>query len=206
MTSENNKQDQLLALAALFQCCQLVDSLARNGSAAEDQIEPLISSLFVQDPENTRDVYANTTQLQPGMAMLRDVLSMNKTQQHTHILRYAICVLQITQKLRSNKVMLQTIGKRLVEINRQREHFSTLHCNVISSLAELYLQTISTFRIRIQVNGYAQNLQQTQVAEKIRVLLFAGIRAAMLWYQLGGKRWQLILNRKALLRAMPAEV
>jgi high frequency lysogenization protein len=32
----------------------------------------------------------------------------------------------------------------------------------------------------------------------IRASLLAGIRAAILWRQTGGKRWQLLLNRKKI--------
>ncbi|MEH6454630.1 MAG: DUF489 family protein, partial [Psychromonas sp.] len=34
---------------------------------------------------------------------------------------------------------------------------------------------------------------------KIRALLLAGVRAAVLWRQIGGKRRQLIFSRKAML-------
>ncbi|MEQ8953835.1 MAG: DUF489 family protein, partial [Gammaproteobacteria bacterium] len=36
------------------------------------------------------------------------------------------------------------------------------------------------------------------VANCIRALLLAGIRAAFLWYQLGGRRWRLLLYRKRI--------
>ena len=36
-------------------------------------------------------------------------------------------------------------------------------------------------------------------SNKIRSLLLAGIRSAMLWRQCGGKRWQILLGRKRML-------
>ena len=95
--------------------------------------------------------------------------------------------------------MLNQIGERLEQASRQAEHFSTSHTNVIANLAQVYQDSISTFRHRIQVNGYADYLQQESIAQRIRCLLFAGIRAAMLWHQLGGRRRHLILNRKDIL-------
>jgi high frequency lysogenization protein len=41
-------------------------------------------------------------------------------------------------------------------------------------------------------------LQQTRIASQIRALLLSAIRSAMLWRQVGGNRWQLLLQRKAL--------
>ena len=197
------KHDQLIALAGLFQSCQLVDELARTGKVTDSAMQPLINSLFMQNPETTIEVYGSEDFLRPGMQLLREILTMSNTQQNSHILRYAISVLQIAQHLRKNRKMLASINDGLESIKRRRDHLSAMHSSVISGIADLYLQTISTFKTRIQVNGYAVNLQQPMVAERIRCLLFAGIRSAVLWHQLGGRRWQLILNRRALLHALP---
>jgi high frequency lysogenization protein len=43
-----------------------------------------------------------------------------------------------------------------------------------------------------------QRLQNENLAAKIRVLLFAGVRAAVLWQQCGGKRWHLLFQRKRI--------
>jgi len=45
-------------------------------------------------------------------------------------------------------------------------------------------------------------LQQPAVAQEIRSLLLAGVRFAWLWLQLGGRRWQLILQRRPVLSAL----
>ena len=45
-------------------------------------------------------------------------------------------------------------------------------------------------------------LQQSANAAKIRTLLFAGVRAARLWRQLGGSRWQLVFGRRKLLKEL----
>ncbi len=53
--------------------------------------------------------------------------------------------------------------------------------------------------------GALKTLSQRQIiahyADIIRALLLAGIRAAFLWRQLGGRRWRLLLQRKKLLQA-----
>ncbi len=73
------------------------------------------------------------------------------------------------------------------------------HENVIAGLADIYTDTISTFSFRIQVMGEYQFLQQTRIANQIRTLLFAGVRSAVLWRQLGGNRLKAIYQRTAIL-------
>jgi high frequency lysogenization protein len=63
-------------------------------------------------------------------------------------------------------------------------------------MADLYSQTLSTFRYRIQVNGDYNFLQQQRIANQIRALLLAAVRSAILWRQVGGNRWHFLLNRK----------
>ena len=77
-----------------------------------------------------------------------------------------------------------------------------VHDNVLANIASLYQQTLSTLRQRIQVKGNAMYLQQPGVAERIRCMLFAAVRSAHLWRQLGGKRYHLVLYRKALIKAL----
>ena len=64
--------------------------------------------------------------------------------------------------------------------------------------------SISTLGKRIQVTGNPELLQQSRVADEIRSLLLGGVRFAWLWHQLGGRRWHLILRRRALLTALKA--
>ena len=59
---------------------------------------------------------------------------------------------------------------------------------------------ISPLGPRIQVTGAPQVLQNSQVQSKVRATLLAGIRAAVLWQQVGGGRLQLMFSRQRLLR------
>lgn len=66
-------------------------------------------------------------------------------------------------------------------------------------IAALYTQTISTLSPRIVVNGRPQHLQVDRTVHWIRTLLFAGLRSAVLWRQLGGGRFSLMFGRKKML-------
>ena len=48
------------------------------------------------------------------------------------------------------------------------------------------------------VNGEHGYLSNPTIAAKVRAALFAGIRSAFLWHQLGGNRWQLLFRRRKI--------
>jgi high frequency lysogenization protein len=48
------------------------------------------------------------------------------------------------------------------------------------------------------VNGEQQYLSNPDNVNRIRALLLAGIRAGVLWHQVGGRRWHILFNRKGL--------
>ena len=67
---------------------------------------------------------------------------------------------------------------------------------IFEQLATLYQVTISKLPYRIQVQGKKENLRNERVTNRIRALLLGGLRSAVLWYQLGGRRWRLVFYRK----------
>jgi len=75
---------------------------------------------------------------------------------------------------------------------------------MMAAISGIYQDTLSTMTFRIQVQGDSRLLQQSTISNQVRATLLTGIRAAMLWRQLGGKRWHLIFKRKALLNALDA--
>ena len=197
-----NKVDhQTIALAGVLQATFLVDQIAREGRCDEEAFNTALSSLFITSPEQTIDVFGSLTRLQKGLELLRDLLSQPSRSQAPTWLRYALSILHLEAKLRKQPAMLQQISKGLEQANSPKEHFGLSHENTIASLADTYHKTISTLSLRIQVNGDPTHLRSEHNAAKIRSLLLAGIRSAMLWHQVGGHRWQLLFKRKALMNS-----
>lgn len=192
-----NLQDITLALAGVVQAAMLVEQVAKTGQVQQDAYKCSIESLFDLNPASTLAVYGGSAQhLRIGLEALRDMLAGQH--KHQEAMRYALGALHLQKKLAGRKDMLNTIASRIAQAATQAEHFSSTHDNVIGNLGQVYSETISTFRFRIQVMGDYNYLQQTRIASQIRALLLASIRSAMLWRQLGGNRWQLLLQRKAL--------
>ena len=192
-----NLQDITLALAGVVQATILVNQVAKTGFAQQDAYKCSIESLFDLNPASTLAVYGGNAQtLRLGLEALRDMLAGNH--KHQEAMRYALGALHLQKKLAGRRDMMNTIGSRVSQAASQAEHFSSTHDNVVSNLGQIYSETISTFRFRIQVMGDYNYLQQPRIASQIRALLLAAIRSAMLWRQLGGTRWQLLLQRKAI--------
>lgn len=188
--------DQTLALAGVFQAAALVQQIAHSGQCAESSFETCMRSLFATQPETTLDVFGGELKdLREGLATLSSVLSQQSKQQDIEVLRYALNLINLSSKLRRNNDMLDVIGSRIDQARHTASHFGYSHGNLIANLASIYADTISTFRQRIQVTGEPTILQREENAAKVRALLLAGIRSAILWHQTGGRRWQLIFNR-----------
>jgi high frequency lysogenization protein len=194
------EQERLIALAGVFAAAALVDRLAKTGQAQEGPLACLLGSLLVRNPKDTLEVYGGDhLNLRDGLRALAGALERDQSNLPRETLRYALNLLTLQRQLDKRSDMLQLIGKRLEQIDSQSQLFGITHDNVIASCAALYQDTLSTFRQRIQVHGEMRHLQNNRNAERIRALLLAGIRSAMLWRQLGGHRWQLLFSRRKLL-------
>lgn len=192
--------DRTLALAGLCQAASLVQQVAHNGTCDNTALETCLRSLFATNADTTLDVYGGElNDLRPGLDTLSTVLAQQSRPEDVEILRYVLNLIHLESKLRRRSDMLDVIASRIDQARHTASHFGYTHSNLIGNLASIYGDTISTFRLRIQVSGNPQILQREENAAKVRALLLAGIRSAVLWRQSGGHRWQLIFARKKVI-------
>ena len=192
----SNFHDKTLALAGIFQATALVKDIATRGQLDIHDFEATIRTLFVTDPDVVTEVYGQVEYLRTGIMTLIEQLGDQKGQRDLDVARYVISLLHLQRKLAKNKPMLATLSAGIERARRQAEHFHVTHENVIANLADLYSETISTLPPKIMVSGDSQYLSQADTANRIRTLLLAGARSAVLWSQLGGSRWQILLQRR----------
>lgn len=190
--------EQVIALAGVFQAAALVHQIAQTSDYDKPILESSIGSLFVTDPKTTPEVYNGIAGVRLGLETIKQILQKDTDQKNIEIIRYSLSLIHLERKLRKQPEMLNIIGKRIDQASGQAEHFSLLHENVIHNLASLYMDTISTFNLRVQVTGKPEYLKISHNAALIRAALLSGIRAAILWRQTGGRRWNLLLKRKAI--------
>lgn len=192
---------QALALAGVFQAASLVDELARTGQVDQRAWDTLIGATVDTNPESFEAIYGgHPNNLRRGLETLEALVG--RKQANPVVLRYGFSLLLLTNKLRANTDMLDTLGRKLSHIQNQANHFGATHENVIASLGEAYQETISTFKTRIVVQGDPSLLQTRMMPERVRACLLSGIRFGLLWHQQGGRRWKLIFQRKALRTAL----
>ncbi|WP_303903191.1 high frequency lysogenization protein HflD [Thiohalomonas denitrificans] len=189
--------DRTLALAGIFQAVYLVDQVARRGSANPAAFETSIRSLFATTPKSAEDVYGSSSQLRTGLECLQSQLGFGKSPRNLELTRYAIGILNLERKLAKKPRYLDNIGKGIDRARRQAEHFSLTHENVVASLADTYVNSVSILTPRIMVAGEHGHLNQSANANRVRALLLSAIRSAVLWKQSGGGRLQLLFRRKA---------
>jgi high frequency lysogenization protein len=203
----SREKEQSIALSAVFQAAELVATLAKTGTVDNAALQPMIDSILLVNASSTEDIYGGRWDYQSNLSLGRNVakkaLGKERSSVNPDTLRYALSLVHLENKLAKTPQMLSTIGQKIAQIEQKKAHYdSVLHENIIASISGMYQDTLSTLPFRIQVQGDSRFLQQPHIANQVRSILMSGIRAAMLWRQLGGKRWHLIFKRKALLAAL----
>ena len=200
MTVNAQERDRVIALAALMQVVTLVQQIAQTGQVNQAEFETLLSSLLETDPANTEAVYGDLGQLETGIKQLNSQLSKKKDKKDVALLRYIIGLLHLERKLAKRPAMLDLISREIDQIPQQIEYFGDINNpQVIARFADIYHRTISELTPRIQVHGDPSFLQQADNVNRVRALLLAGIRAAILWHQKGGRRWHFIFQSNKML-------
>jgi high frequency lysogenization protein len=194
-------RERCIGLAGVYQACALVQQIASRGMANSAVIESSLESLFRFDSRSAEEVFGTIAGVGSGLRTMRDQLHAPRDARHLEITRYVISLLVLERNLIKNRAMLDTLTTRLREVENSLAYFSLSHDSVFAKLGQLYQDTISTLGPRVMVSGEQPHLSNAHNASKVRALLLAGIRAAVLWQQCGGTRWQLLFGRKHYLAA-----
>ena len=192
----NALYDRTIAFAGICQAVALVQQVAKNGHCDSDAFETSLKAILNTNPNNTVGVYGRESDLKLGLECL--VKGIDSTPSGSEVTRYIISLMALERKLSGRNDAMSQLADRIKMIERQLDHFELLDDQMISNLASVYLDVISPIGPRIQVTGTPSVLQQTGNQHKVRALLLSGIRSAVLWRQVGGKRRHLIFGRKKM--------
>ena len=190
-------QDRILALAGCFQAAWCAQGIARRGMADSAAMETSVHSLFQTDASDVPGVFGGAERVAPGLRQFINQIRGNN-RRDMELSRYVIALMQLERKLASDPTMLQRIAAGIENARSRLDHFHLLHPNILAQLADIYSETISTLQPRIMVNGEPLHLQNPDNQNKIRALLLAGVRSAMLWFQVGGRRRHILFGRRRL--------
>ena len=201
---KSNDRNRTIALAALFQCVEGVMQIAKQGQVNHDLFETCIHSIITKNSANIDEIYGDLDQLKKGLRILMYQLGAGSREpdgksKDLEATRYVINLLYLEKKLSSQAERYQQVLDGIGGVQKQSEFFdSTTHETIIAKLADIYAETDSKVGPKIMVKGDQDNLSNPENAAKIRALLLAGIRAALLWRQAGGSRWKLLLSRRKM--------
>ena len=192
--------DRIIALAGVHQAAHCVQRIANRGSVDIDQMEPCIYSLFKIDADDVPSVYGGPGAVSTGIRQIIAQIT-GKPERDLDLTRYVIALLRHERSLAKRRDILSVVGGRISGAAAARGDLPLLDREVLAGLAGIYTDTISKLEPRIIVRGNPLYLQNSDNQDRVRALLLAGIRSAMLWRQTGGNRWQILFGRSKLLNA-----
>jgi high frequency lysogenization protein len=189
-------KDRVLALAGLLQSIELVQEMANNGQARTSALAPCIESLFRFDADSTEEVYGSVRELWPG---LRRVLAqLDGDGRDPAQTRMAMSVLHLERRFAARTAAGELVQERLQALRREPENWDPTHPDILSRLGEIYAEVVSPLGPKVMVAGNPVYLAQPGVVAEIRAALLAALRSAVLWRQVGGSWWDLLLSRRRM--------
>lgn len=191
-------EDRVLALAGLVQAAWLTDMVAYKGEADEAAMDATLGSLFTFNASDVPEVFGGQARVRRGLEILSRVLDNRGQPDDLRLTRYLVALAGHAARALRNDELMDALRRGLERTEQQKEHFDDWDPNVVASLADIYVRTVGTMEPRIMISGEPARLQNPRNVERIRAFLLAGIRAAVLWQQTGGRKWQLILSRRKL--------
>jgi high frequency lysogenization protein len=197
-------QGRATALAAITQSIEVAFDLARVNRLSTAPLLCLTESLFQINPDSTRAIYAAGDQLALGVSRCKERLDAPMRQDEA-FLSTGLQITGLAKKLLSQPATQQSLRAGLEAAALYRAKASSAdaaQAEAEKALADLYQEHVSPLGPKIILRGEPRLLQQPEIAAKIRTVLLAGVRAAVLWRQLGGTPWQLIFKREQLKRAL----
>jgi len=191
-------QERSIALAGVLQACQQVQSLARTGYAKDDVFDSSLQSILVLDAVNTPAVFGGIDGLRSGLTLLKDGVLNSTAGDDLELLRYMMSILQLQTQLYRDDQKFSAFGQSVERLS------SYSNDEMVDACSSAYQSHISVLRPQIIVQGEQEHLQQDGVPEKVRTMLLAAIRAAVLWQQKGGGKFRLVWERTRMRHAAEA--
>ncbi|MFC3549532.1 high frequency lysogenization protein HflD [Lysobacter cavernae] len=200
MSQSNSISERVLALAGLVQALAQVRRVADTGQANAAILGTALDSVFRIDAVSPAAVYGGTEPLRPGLTLLRDYFSSQSKDEQ--LPRLALAVVQLERRFVRDAAMATRVQAGIRAHAATAERLGSSHPEVLAALGGLYAETLSHLRPRVLVQGNPHYLGQAPVVAEVRAVLLAAVRSAVLWRQLGGSLWDLLLRRRDMLAAI----
>jgi high frequency lysogenization protein len=198
--SEANQLDRTLALAGIFQAAALARQLARRGYADEEPLHASMRSVLIVDALNTVSIFGGIEGVRLG---LLSISRQSGSAGDIEAAKYVVALIQLARSFYRSEELVERVSKELADIQRDVsvDGHGGIGPDIYERFAELYKANLSNLKPRIIVQGEQVHLSNAPVVAQIRATLLAGVRSGVLFAQLGGTRWQLLLQRRSYIEA-----
>ncbi len=186
----NQLEERTIALAGILQSCAQVQALARTGEFNQAVVDSAIQSILILDAVNTPAVYGGLDGVRSGLEMIANGILDSPQMEDVELIRYAMSLLLLHNQLYRDDRAFGEFGVAVEQLSRHSGD------ELISACSDLYQKFISDMRPQIIVQGEQGFLQRDDVPPKVRALLLAGLRSAVLWGQKGGNRFRLLWEKR----------
>lgn len=189
--------DVVLAFAGIQQSAVLIQQLVSTGRCDEQAYNATINSIYLIDTPDVPSVYNGKNGVRLGLTNLKTMLNVKaQTVFEKQVARHVVGMIHVERHLFRDAAMRTSLLKKIRYAQNQAEFFNPTHPNVVGSLSKIYEDTIGKLSFKIGIIGKREILTNPEVMHKVRAILLAGIRSAVLWQQVGGSRWHLVFNRR----------
>lgn len=197
-------RERALALAGLAQALHQVRRVADTGQVDAGVLEAAIGSVFRLEADSPEAVYGQAQALEPGLRLLHGYLGSRGDD--PHLPKLALSVTQLERRFIRDDAVSSRVHDGILAARPAADRLGHTHPEVLAALGSLYADTVSHLRPRILVQGNPHYLGQADIVAEIRAILLAALRSAVLWRQMGGSLWDLLLRRRQLLQAVEHEL
>ena len=199
-----NIDEQTIALAGLYQSCYVVSNVAWKGEYNEEDFLPLINSILQIDSTIVKDIYIDIDNIKSGFIYLKKQIIGDIFTRSSETRRYIESLKILSNHLMGNQKTVTLMQNLLKELKENTDNLTT--DEKAEKLSGVYQKTLSKFEPRIIVNGENKYLTDPIQASRIRTALFAGVRATLLWEQLGGSKWKLFLFKSSFSKTIDSYI
>jgi len=191
-------QGRTLALAGLVQSSGLALQIAQKGLSSQDALVAVRESLFQFDANSPFDIYQQGDGLRLGKQTLARLLG-EPGREDQAIIALAYQVLSLAKRFNRSASTQRQVGADLhsgLEAVQLLDDPAARAATLDQRCALIYQSQIRPLGRQIIIRGEPGHLNRTENADRIRMLLLAGVRAGVLFYQMKGARWQLMFHKQ----------
>ena len=156
-----------------------------------------IRSISVVRPQTIDDIYGPVTGLRRGLAAIHKI-SAGELLEFRQPMQYLYNMLQVQQLLNKDADMQTILRNRITRLPMPGDELDDSTDQFCQQVDRIYRDTLSTLKRRIALKPGPRARSNRIAVCRLRTLMLAGVRAATLWHQYGGRIWLLFLERNRI--------